>query len=199
MHDSSLVLPSTTLFSPNFEPPLISWLPAGMPFSLAHLPKPLLLTFLAFAPAWFSGVSALQGDSWCGTLMCVSATVNGSTVTCTRWMPPLVRSSNACAQHRRVEVAQPTWMDGDVSRSALSTRTPSLTLVPTVVSGFGSQMANTPMVILWQATNGTTILSQRQPSGRVEPQPVTHPPRQASVVNSADVVRLDTPRTSCTF
>ncbi|KAH9946313.1 uncharacterized protein BXZ73DRAFT_95816 [Epithele typhae] len=43
-------------------------------------------------------------------------------------------------------------------------------------------MANTPMVILWKAPNGTTILSHRQASGHVEPQPVTHPPRLATVV-----------------
>ena len=53
-------------------------------------------------------------------------------------------------------------------------------------------MANTPMVILWQAANGSTILSQRQAAGRVEPLPVTHPPRQATVVIPDDPVRLDT-------
>ncbi|KAI1790796.1 hypothetical protein LXA43DRAFT_1145135, partial [Ganoderma leucocontextum] len=47
--------------------------------------------------------------------------------------------------------------------------------------GFGSQMANTPMVILWQTVNGTVTLSQRQASGRVEPLPVTDPPRRATV------------------
>ena len=50
-------------------------------------------------------------------------------------------------------------------------------------------MAGTPMVILWQAANGTTILSQRQATGRVEPLPVTHPPQLATVINSVDPVR----------
>ncbi|PIL23782.1 hypothetical protein GSI_13532 [Ganoderma sinense ZZ0214-1] len=47
--------------------------------------------------------------------------------------------------------------------------------------GFGSHMANSPMVILWQTVNGTVILSQRQATGRVEPLPVTDPPRRATV------------------
>ena len=62
-----------------------------------------------------------------------------------------------------------------------------------LLSGFGSHMGNTPMVILWPAANGTTILSQRQASGRVEPLPVTHPPRKATVVDAVNPVRLRTP------
>ena len=58
-------------------------------------------------------------------------------------------------------------------------------------SGFGSQMANTPMVILWQTVNGTIILSQRQAIGLVEPLPVTDPPRRATVALRDDTVRLD--------
>ena len=101
---------------PNFLPSFISWLPEGMPFSLAHLPKSLLLGLLAFAPSWFSEVSALQGDSWCGTLMCVSATVNASTVTCMRRILLPILSPDFSARHRRAQIPQSTRMDGDVSR-----------------------------------------------------------------------------------
>lgn len=59
------------------------------------------------------------------------------------------------------------------------------------LSGFGSHMANSPMVILWQTVNGTIILSQRQATGRVEPLPVTDPPRRATVALRDDTVRLD--------
>ncbi|RDX48387.1 hypothetical protein OH76DRAFT_1404980 [Lentinus brumalis] len=48
-------------------------------------------------------------------------------------------------------------------------------------------MANSPMVILWQTANGTTMLSQREASSRVEPLPVTHPPRLASVPPRANI------------
>ncbi|KAI0336288.1 hypothetical protein GY45DRAFT_1238361, partial [Cubamyces sp. BRFM 1775] len=47
--------------------------------------------------------------------------------------------------------------------------------------GFGSQMAGTPMVIMWRNADGSVSLSQRQATGLVEPVPVTSPPRRATV------------------
>ena len=79
-------------------------------------------------------------------------------------------------------------MDGDVSVDVHAARRADAHLP---LSGFGSTMANTPLVILWQLANGTTVLSQRQASGRVEPLPVTHPPRLASLPSRANIVRLD--------
>ncbi|TFK90960.1 hypothetical protein K466DRAFT_635248 [Polyporus arcularius HHB13444] len=119
-----------------------------MQFSLARVPEPLLLVLLAFVTSRFPAVSALQGDSWCGTLMCVEATVNASTVT-----------------YELKALNQLGWM----------------------AIGFGSTMANSPMVILWQTANGTTMLSQREASSRVEPLPVAHPPRLASVPPRANI------------
>ncbi|RPD65894.1 hypothetical protein L226DRAFT_182789 [Lentinus tigrinus ALCF2SS1-7] len=124
-----------------------------MQFSLARVPKPLLLVLLAFVTR-LPAASALQGDSWCGTLMCVEATVNASTVT-----------------YELKALNQLGWM----------------------AIGFGSTMANTPMVVLWQIANGTIILSQRQASGRVEPLPVTHPPRLASLSPRANALPSVTP------
>ena len=47
------------------------------------LPKPLLhIICLTVVSLRMSEVSAITGDSWCGTLMCVKATVNDSVVTC---------------------------------------------------------------------------------------------------------------------
>ncbi|KAI0747892.1 hypothetical protein C8Q80DRAFT_700276 [Daedaleopsis nitida] len=76
------VSPSSTLFSPHLSTVLMSWLPERLRLSFAQLPQSLLLVLLAALPFRIPDVSALQGDSWCGTLMCVSATVNASTVTC---------------------------------------------------------------------------------------------------------------------
>ncbi|KAI0713226.1 hypothetical protein C8Q76DRAFT_620351 [Earliella scabrosa] len=116
---------------------------------LAYLPRPLLLALLPLLSPRLSRVSALQGDSWCGFLMCVQATVNANDSTVTYELKPL---------------NQLGWM----------------------AIGFGRQMADTPMVILWQAANGTTILSQRQATGLADPLPVTHPPRAARVSHRAN-------------
>ena len=51
-------------------------------------------------------------------------------------------------------------------------------------SGFGSQMVNTPMVILWPNSDGSVTLSQRSASGRFMPTVVSSPPRVASLQNS---------------
>ncbi|KAH9901153.1 hypothetical protein C8Q73DRAFT_232853 [Cubamyces lactineus] len=108
---------------------------------LAHLPR-LLLSILIVCLS--QAVTALRGDSWCGILMCVNATVNadGSVVTYT------MKSLN-----------QLGWM----------------------AIGFGSQMAGTPMVIMWRNADGSVSLSQRQATGLVEPIPVASPPRRATV------------------
>lgn len=52
------------------------------------LPRSVLLLLLTLTTASFRipEVSALKGDSWCGTLMCVDATVNGSVVTCAYYL-----------------------------------------------------------------------------------------------------------------
>ncbi|KAF8507478.1 hypothetical protein BU17DRAFT_100499 [Hysterangium stoloniferum] len=46
--------------------------------------------------------------------------------------------------------------------------------------GFGEQMANTPMVIMWLNADGTITLSQRQASGQNMPTPVASPPKVAT-------------------
>ncbi|KAF7376653.1 CBD9-like protein [Mycena sanguinolenta] len=47
--------------------------------------------------------------------------------------------------------------------------------------GFGTQMANTPMVIMWGNSDGTVTLSQRQAAAEVMPTVVSSPPRVATV------------------
>ncbi|KAJ4479088.1 hypothetical protein J3R30DRAFT_3288932 [Lentinula aciculospora] len=46
--------------------------------------------------------------------------------------------------------------------------------------GFGSQMANSPIVILWSNSDGSITLSQRQAPSEVMPTVVTNPPRTTS-------------------
>ncbi|KAJ6594592.1 hypothetical protein B0H19DRAFT_974809 [Mycena capillaripes] len=50
--------------------------------------------------------------------------------------------------------------------------------------GFGSQMANSPMVIMWSNSDGTFTLSQRQAPGEVPPSVVSNPPRVATPDNA---------------
>ena len=167
-----------------------------MRISLAHLPKPLLAVILATLPSLSAGSSGLFGDSWCGTLMCVSATVNASIVTCMRcpYRQNLFLTSSLL--YRSTEVPKSTGMDGDVCDAPFAA--PLLIDDGPYFSGFGDQMANTPLVILWPTANGTIVLSQRQASGLVEPLPVTDPPRQATVALQASVVRPhDTIPTIC--
>jgi len=47
--------------------------------------------------------------------------------------------------------------------------------------GFGSQMVNTPMVIMWSNSDGTITLSQRQAQREVMPTVVANPPRVATL------------------
>ncbi|KAI0078156.1 CBD9-like protein [Panus rudis PR-1116 ss-1] len=67
--------------------PAQSWLQMQMTPSLTRLLRllkysPLTLYILVCGPLYSEAAAqALTGDSWCGTLMCVDATVNGSTVT----------------------------------------------------------------------------------------------------------------------
>lgn len=50
-------------------------------------------------------------------------------------------------------------------------------------------MANTPMVIMWPNSDGSTTLSQRQASAEVMPTVVASPPRVAIMVASLTAVR----------
>ncbi|KAJ7502499.1 hypothetical protein B0H11DRAFT_1988792 [Mycena galericulata] len=47
--------------------------------------------------------------------------------------------------------------------------------------GFGIQMSNTPMVIMWGNSDGSVTLSQRQAPGEVQPTLVSSPPRVATL------------------
>ena len=51
--------------------------------------------------------------------------------------------------------------------------------------GFGTQMANTPMVIMWNNSDGSITLSQRMASAEVMPTVVSNPPRNATTDMSA--------------
>jgi len=50
--------------------------------------------------------------------------------------------------------------------------------------GFGSTMANSPMVIMWPNPDGTITLSQRETSGEIMPTVVSDPPRVATLLTS---------------
>ncbi|KAJ7782508.1 hypothetical protein DFH07DRAFT_790896 [Mycena maculata] len=47
--------------------------------------------------------------------------------------------------------------------------------------GFGSQMSNTPMVIMWGNSDGSVTLSQRQAPSEIQPTLVSDPPRVATL------------------
>ncbi|KAF8973311.1 hypothetical protein BDZ97DRAFT_1780761 [Flammula alnicola] len=57
--------------------------------------------------------------------------------------------------------------------------------------GFGTSMANSPMVIMW-INSGNIILSQRSATGQVMPTVASNPPRAATVVQSQSLSNTDT-------
>ena len=64
-----------------------------------------------------------------------------------------------------------------------------LLIVFFVPRGFGSTMANSPMVIMWPNSDGSITLSQRKTSAEVMPTVVANPPRVATLSTSLSSVR----------
>lgn len=64
--------------------------------------------------------------------------------------------------------------------------------------GFGSEMTNTPMVIMW-LNNGQAILSQREASQEVMPTVVASPPRTATLAPSLSVLSTSKPELAYTI
>ncbi|KAJ7233918.1 hypothetical protein C8J57DRAFT_1381237 [Mycena rebaudengoi] len=59
--------------------------------------------------------------------------------------------------------------------------------------GFGTQMINTPMVIMWPNADGTVTLSQRQAGGYSMPTVVNAPPRVATLQSTLSTATGNTP------
>jgi hypothetical protein len=77
------------------------------------------------------------------------------------------------------------WMDGNASILFK----PTLFLCSSSdYSGFGSRMANTPMVIMWINSDGTATLSQRKALSEVMPTVDSSPPRTATMATKLSVV-----------
>lgn len=55
--------------------------------------------------------------------------------------------------------------------------------------GFGRQMVNTHMVIMWANEDGTTTLSQRYAKAHIQPEPSDEPPHVATLVQPAKKTR----------
>ncbi|GAW07028.1 CBD9-like protein [Lentinula edodes] len=60
--------------------------------------------------------------------------------------------------------------------------------------GFGSHMANSPMVILWSNSDGLVTLSQRQAPAEVMPTVVSSPPRTATLLMNASTTSGNSPQ-----
>ncbi|THH06768.1 hypothetical protein EW145_g3855 [Phellinidium pouzarii] len=83
----------------------------------------------------------VQGDNFCGDLMCTTAFVNSTAIT-----------------YQMTALTQMGWM----------------------AVGFGTQMTDAKMVIMWPNSDGSISLSQRTATGHVEPVPDPSPPRIAT-------------------
>ena len=120
--------------------------------------------------------------------MCISAAVNGSEVECMNACPvpvPRVTELDPSRCPNQYWESHP-WMAGDVSGIMIS----ELGLNRSVSSGFGKQMAGTPMVIMWPNSDGTVTLSQRKAPYETQPTLDSNPPRVATLSKSLTSVRL---------
>ncbi|KAI0338198.1 CBD9-like protein [Trametopsis cervina] len=63
-----------------------------------------------------------------------------------------------------------------------------------IAMGFGTQMANTPMVIMWPNSDGSITLSQRHAPAEVMPTVDSAPPRTASLQTSSSVTTGTNPK-----
>ena len=66
-------------------------------------------------------------------------------------------------------------------------------------SGFGTQMANTPMFIMWPNSDGSLTLSQRRAPGEVMPTVDSSPPRVASADAAASDLSGTQPKLTFTI
>jgi hypothetical protein len=98
----------------------------------------------------YERADGLTGDTQCKTLMCISATVNGSTVQYT------LQSTGS---------ATLGWM----------------------AMGFGKEMVNSPMVIMWPNDDSTITLSQRSATSEAMPTVDSNPPRVATLSQTLSI------------
>jgi len=119
-------------------------------------------------------------------MLCVAATVNGSTTSCE------YDASNHgcdCSTFPRCAYKQERaegWLDGHVSSRNCSRI--CMAHSRATYRGFGSQMPNTPMVIMWMNNDGTATISQRQARAEVMPTVDSNPPRTATLATNLLVV-----------
>ena len=116
--------------------------------------------------------------------MCIEGVVNGSTTTCKSRSPfcrcrQLVHEFMSLRHTDRQREGYP-WVDGHVSTVPLSCCFLVIDACAQPHRGFGSTMANTPMVIMWHNSDGSFTLSQRTAPGEVMPTVDSNPPRVAT-------------------
>ncbi|KAF8504109.1 hypothetical protein JB92DRAFT_2968863 [Gautieria morchelliformis] len=115
-----------------------------------------------------------------------SASASLSTASASAGNGTSVGNGTAGAQGDKQCLSQLMCITGSVSGSTVTYQLQSITsqTLGWMAIGFGSQMANTPMVIMWPNTDGTMTLSQRQASGLVMPTPVASPTNVATAATS---------------
>lgn len=174
----------------NIQAKHISWLTSHPPRRTPHpfyhhhlrmVRLPLALFWLVCATisrlVYAKDDPQLQGDNWCGPLMCVTAFVNSSqTVTCKFDNCNII--FNLLNILRSNVVFEPAGVDGGVRNTCRSPQ--DLEYLYKRDSGFGTLMENSAMVIMWWNSDGSMTLSQRNAPGDVEPTPDSDPPRVAA-------------------
>lgn len=121
--------------------------------------------------------------------MCVNATLAGDTVECKLRLIFYYYFWQTFCRRAFEHGEERSGMDGSVSSDDCSVvKLTKFTF--TCGSGFGTQMSNNPMVILWSNPDGSTTLSQRIARSWVMPEVVDNPPRIATLSSDLSTVCL---------
>jgi len=144
-------------------------------FVLPHCMTPSKL--LATVLLGLGVVSAQKGGKACNQSFCLTVKIEDDRIICEHRRSHLLRIM--LRVRCNVDYEDRRWMDGRVS-SVVSARNLQLTAC---CRGFGQQMADTHMVMMWNSTSSTTTtLSQRFGFGLSEPMLVPRPPIRAETV-----------------
>jgi len=124
---------------------------------------------------------------------------NSSVATSSSQAPVATTTSTASSaligMHGDVACSSLLCVGGLVNGSTIQYTVQSLrSSVGWMAMGFGTRMANTPMVIMWANSDGNMTLSQRQASGHVMPTVVSSPPRTATAQSSLSVLSGTNPK-----
>ena len=155
------------------------------------LPTSLVL-LLCSALARLAQAKDLPGANWCGELMCVTAFINDSTTITCKTTKTFLMTKRYINQLFYQQIKWQLWTSLAGWPCKLNTtliRNVNVESKRTFSRGFGTQMSDAKMILMWPNLDQSVSLSQRTAPGEVEPSPDSNPPRNATLYQPLTVVR----------